>query len=313
LTLECLDARLDVRTASGLLEPGVVGIWRPVLLLPAGIDQQLPAVQLESVIAHELCHIRRRDNLTAALHMAVESAFWFHPLVWWIGARLIDERERACDEDVLSRGVRPRDYAEGILRVCQLYVESPIACVSGVTGSNLKRRIEDIMMNRTGHPLSMTRSILVTMAAACAVVAPIVSGAMTPMHAQSAAPAQAMAQQSSAPAALSSVIKVMMDAGATTTDRDRLIGKAYAGIVSVQAVRLPQGAAVASVVAVPSDSTGTQTIGLRFAIAADDPKLQLLRKGRDIRVRGTLTGFSTDQRVLWADFSDLVIEDGGSR
>ncbi len=59
-------------------EPGVLGVFRPVLVLPAGISDRLTDAQLESVIAHELCHVRRRDNLAAALHMFVEAVFWFH-------------------------------------------------------------------------------------------------------------------------------------------------------------------------------------------------------------------------------------------
>jgi beta-lactamase regulating signal transducer with metallopeptidase domain len=74
--------------------------------------------------------------------MMVETMFWFHPLVWWIGARLIEECEHACDEDVVSRGNHPDVYAEAILHVCKLYVESPPTCCVGVTGWNLKKRIE---------------------------------------------------------------------------------------------------------------------------------------------------------------------------
>ncbi len=114
------------------------GCSRPVLLLPAGIVERLTPPQLEAVLAHELCHVRRRDNLTAAIHMIVEALFWFHPLVWWIGARLVEERERACDEDVLRLGTEPQVYAEGILRVCAFCVESPLSCVAGVTGPNLE-------------------------------------------------------------------------------------------------------------------------------------------------------------------------------
>ncbi len=114
------------------------GIFRPVLLLPEGITERLTAAQLEAILAHELCHVRRRDNLTAAIHMVVETVFWFHPLVWWIRARLIDERERACDEEVLRLGSEAEVYAESILEACKLYLESPLACVSGVTGSDLE-------------------------------------------------------------------------------------------------------------------------------------------------------------------------------
>ncbi|HEY6356847.1 MAG TPA: M56 family metallopeptidase, partial [Vicinamibacterales bacterium] len=99
LDLPRMTPAVPVRSSAVLLEPGIVGVWRPMLLLPAGISAHLTAEQLDAVLIHELCHVRRRDNLTAAVHMLVEAVAWFHPLVWWIGARLVDERERACDED----------------------------------------------------------------------------------------------------------------------------------------------------------------------------------------------------------------------
>ena len=96
-----LSIGVKVMSSPAVLEPAVFGIFRPVLLLPDGILGHLRPRQLDAIIAHELCHIRRRDNLAAALHMAVEAIFWFHPVVWWLGTRLIEERERACDEAVL--------------------------------------------------------------------------------------------------------------------------------------------------------------------------------------------------------------------
>src|SRR5678815_3368799 len=97
--------------------------------------------RIEAILAHEVAHVHRRDNLAAMVHMAVEALCWFHPLVWWIGARLIDERERACDEDVLGRGSAAEVYAESILKTCRFSIESPLRCVAGVTGADLKRRI----------------------------------------------------------------------------------------------------------------------------------------------------------------------------
>jgi len=58
----------------------------------------LTPAQLRAVLAHEACHIRRHDNLTAAIHHCVQILFWFYPPVWWIGANLLREREAACDE-----------------------------------------------------------------------------------------------------------------------------------------------------------------------------------------------------------------------
>ena len=68
----------------GAEEPGVVGFLRPVLVLPAHFLEHLNPRQLGAILTHELCHVHRRDNLFAGVHMMVEAIFWFHPLVWWI-------------------------------------------------------------------------------------------------------------------------------------------------------------------------------------------------------------------------------------
>jgi uncharacterized protein (TIGR03435 family) len=154
--------------------------------LPEGIAEQLTTTQFESVLEHELCHARRRDNLTAAVHMLVEALFWFHPLVWLIRARLLEERERASDEEVLQTAVDPQDYAEGIVAVCRYCLKSPLVCVSGMTGSNLKRRVEGIMMNRSACNLNFRRRLLLAAAGFTALVLPLAVGAfhIPPVHAQ---------------------------------------------------------------------------------------------------------------------------------
>jgi len=101
--------------------------------------------------------------------------FWFHPLVWWIGSRLVDERERACDQEVLRRCGEPQTYAEGIVNVCRRYVESPLVCVSGVSGSNVKNRIRDIMTNRAVAKLSVAKKAVLAAVGTVAVVAPILA------------------------------------------------------------------------------------------------------------------------------------------
>jgi uncharacterized protein (TIGR03435 family) len=176
-TIESLPmpAGVAVRSAPGVMEPGVVGLWRPVLLVPSGIEDDLTPRQLAAVLTHELCHIRRRDNLTAAVHMLAEAVFWFHPLVWWIGSRLVDERERACDEDVVRRCGEPRIYAEGIVNVCRRYVEMPLTCVSGVSGANVKTRIRDIMTNRGVAKLTVAQKAVLAGVGAITVVVPIVA------------------------------------------------------------------------------------------------------------------------------------------
>lgn len=160
----------------GSLEPGVFGITRPALLWPEGISDRLDAQHLGTILAHEVSHVRRRDNLAAAIHMAVEAIFWFYPLVWWLGTKLVEERERACDEEVLQLGSEPHVYAESILKTCEFCLESPLACVSGVTGADLKKRIVRIMTERAAEKLRFSKKVLLSLAGLLAIAVPVVFG-----------------------------------------------------------------------------------------------------------------------------------------
>jgi bla regulator protein blaR1 len=170
------------------LEPGIFGIVRPALVWPAGISEHLTDAHLEAIIAHEVCHVRRRDNLAAAMHMVVEAIFWFHPLVWWLGARLMEERERACDEEVLQLGNPPLVYAESILKTCEFSVGSPLACISGVTGADLKKRIVDIMQKPVALKLDLGKKLLLIAAGAMAAAGPVVFGLIQEPQSQAGAP-----------------------------------------------------------------------------------------------------------------------------
>ncbi len=190
------DGRLPVTSylSTSRLEPGIFGIVKPVLLLPAGIPRRLTGSQLNAVLAHEMSHLQRRDNFWAALHMCVEALFWFYPLVWWIGSRLVEERERACDEEVLSQGTDPAVYAEAILRVCEFYLDSPLPCAAGVTGANLKRRIEAIMSPVPVFNLDLGRKLLLAGSAFASLAGPFASGLL---HASET---QAITRQTAGPA-----------------------------------------------------------------------------------------------------------------
>jgi bla regulator protein blaR1 len=167
---------IPVFASAESVEPAVFGVFRPALLLPEGIASALPKSQLDAVLAHELCHVRHRDNLSSALHMLVETIFWFHPLVWWIGARLLEERERACDEEVVLRGNDPEAYAEGILAVCRMCLQSPVPCVSGIRGADLPERIERIMAGPAPRHLDFARRFFLAALAAAAILGPLTIG-----------------------------------------------------------------------------------------------------------------------------------------
>ncbi len=102
--LDRLARKLRLRRTIRLLEsaavrvPTVVGVFRPVVLIPAGIATGMPASQLESLLAHELAHIRRGDALVNLLQAVAETLFFYHPAVWWASSRIRVERENACDD-----------------------------------------------------------------------------------------------------------------------------------------------------------------------------------------------------------------------
>ena len=180
--LRRLERRAGIRNPIHLLlspdslEPGIFGIRRPLLMWPQGISKRLDDAHLDAILAHEVWHVRRRDNLAAAIQMVVEAFFWFHPLVWWLTARLVEERERACDEEVLASGSEPRVYAEGILRTCEFCLASPLACVSGITGADLKQRVIRIMTQSRVQKLSAGRKLVLTATGVAAIAAPLAFG-----------------------------------------------------------------------------------------------------------------------------------------
>jgi len=130
-------------------QPGVLGVLSPVVLLPEGLASRLSDDELETVLLHELVHIRRRDNLIGHLHMTLCCLFWFYPVAWLIDRRLLVERERACDDEVLGLSGAPGVYVSSLLKVSLFCLGPRVAGVSAA-GSCLRERLAAI----AAHPAS---------------------------------------------------------------------------------------------------------------------------------------------------------------
>jgi len=169
---------IPILESQAIVEPGVFGIVTPVLLLPTSIGHNLDNFELEAVIMHELLHVRRRDNLWSTAHRIVETMFWFHPIVWWLGKRLVDERERACDEAVLQQGCEREVYALAMVKVCEFCISARFDRIAGIRGSDLKARIEAVMMNRTSLKLSYLKKGLLAAAAIGSILSVVLAGSM---------------------------------------------------------------------------------------------------------------------------------------
>jgi len=182
------NGRIALMHSQEMMEPGIFGIVRPVLLWPVQLTERLEDEHIEAILAHELLHVRRHDNLTAAIHMVVEALFWFHPMVWWMESRMVEERERACDEAVVQLGARPDIYAESLLKACRFCLESPLVCVSGIAGADLRKRIIRIMGENVARKLDFTRKLILILAGLAAVAVPIAFGLIHASQVQAQSP-----------------------------------------------------------------------------------------------------------------------------
>jgi beta-lactamase regulating signal transducer with metallopeptidase domain len=167
----------DARVTDADIEPAVARVFHPVVLLPAALLARLSGPQLEAVLAHENEHIERRDNLKDSLHRLVETLFWFHPAVWWIGRRMIEERERACDEAVLARGHDGGEYASGILTVCR-HCRAGVTGTAAATSGDLTRRVRYILGTHRPAALSPVKALSLLFATIAAAMVPMFAGAV---------------------------------------------------------------------------------------------------------------------------------------
>src|SRR5262245_27462165 len=133
--------------ANRSIPPMTWGVFRHVILLPPAATEWTRR-RRRLVLAHELAHVKRQDGLTQLLVQAVCTVYWFNPLVWLAVRRLNFERERACDDRVLTLGGDARDYAEHLLEIARALSNAPrlfSATVSMAHPSQLESRLRAIL------------------------------------------------------------------------------------------------------------------------------------------------------------------------
>ena len=127
--------------------PVVVGVMRPMILIPPAILSGFTTAQIESMLVHELAHIRRWDPLVHLIQRIAESMLFFHPAVWYVSRQMTIEREIACDDFVTAAGWAPQDYAATLLALADHYVhgnaewKATMLAASGDRPSQFKLRI----------------------------------------------------------------------------------------------------------------------------------------------------------------------------
>jgi GWxTD domain-containing protein len=146
---------------------------RPVILMPVGLLAGLPAGQIESILLHELAHIRRYDYLVNLLQTFVEGFLFYHPAVWWISGVIRAERENCCDDLVVATTGDAHEYAVALAALEQNRWSTREAALAA-TGGNLVKRIRRLLYQPEGPRAALTPVVaagILTIAAAVALVA----------------------------------------------------------------------------------------------------------------------------------------------
>ncbi|MGM0586877.1 MAG: M56 family metallopeptidase [Bacteroidota bacterium] len=150
--MERLKTRLGINEQVELLKsvrvkvPMVIGWMKPAILLPTSMLTGLTVEQIESIIAHELAHIRRYDYLINIFQLIVETLFFYHPMVWWMSNQMRIEREHSCDDLAVSVTGDAMNYARALTNLEELRAgETSGAFAMAATDGSLLSRIRRIM------------------------------------------------------------------------------------------------------------------------------------------------------------------------
>lgn len=160
---QAVAARLGIRRRVRLVVtsrgfgPAISGVFRPLIVLPQRVLDGRERSQLETILAHELLHLRRGDTAIGLVQFIVQSVWWFHPLVWWANRQIVRERERCCDDEVVAGlGCEPADYAQTLLDVLKSARQpATLRAIPGLPGIRpvelTAKRLEHIMSPDARH------------------------------------------------------------------------------------------------------------------------------------------------------------------
>lgn len=146
-----LDRFVMLAESAKVQAPVVIGYLKPLILIPVGMIGGLTAEQLETILLHELSHIRRADYLVNIIQSFIEAFFFFNPFVWIVSAMVRTEREHCCDDAVVQQG-HALAYAHALASVEALRLNNTGLALSLAGNKNqLLKRIKRIMEKSVQH------------------------------------------------------------------------------------------------------------------------------------------------------------------
>ncbi|MEO6991295.1 MAG: M56 family metallopeptidase, partial [Candidatus Baltobacteraceae bacterium] len=164
--------------------PVAIGFKRPVILIPTELATHNGLEAIEDLVIHEHAHLRRFDDYTNLVQRAIERAFWFNPLVWFVGAKIALEREIAADDVVVARNVEVTGYADALWRLARemrMPAHSLVAPGALFTRKQISVRIEALLAPgraRLAHLGPVTAACALVLAGACGTLVALAAPAL---------------------------------------------------------------------------------------------------------------------------------------
>ncbi|HUO83533.1 MAG TPA: M56 family metallopeptidase [Thermoanaerobaculia bacterium] len=177
--LERLRRKLRIGQEVRLLQssrvdvPAVIGWLSPIILMPVNALAGLSPRQIETILAHELAHVRRDDYLVNLLQSIVETLFFYHPAVWWISNRVRAEREHCCDDIAVRLCGDARGYAEALTRLEELRADL-IHTALAASGGSLLTRIRRLVGRESDRTEGFTLPVLISSVVAAALLTGVI-------------------------------------------------------------------------------------------------------------------------------------------
>jgi beta-lactamase regulating signal transducer with metallopeptidase domain/thioredoxin-like negative regulator of GroEL len=162
-----LGGRVTVAVCDRIAAPVLIGILRPMILLPPAAITGWSPDEIEMVLLHELAHVRRWDNLVNLFQRLVESLLFFHPAVWLVSSWVRREREACCDAAVVARTNHPHAYAELLVALAAQMPRSVLfhpAASSAMAAGPLRDRIRRILKLQDDPMLVSGKSFTIILA-----------------------------------------------------------------------------------------------------------------------------------------------------
>ena len=255
---------IGVRKAVQLYESALVtvpltlGLLKPVILIPAGLLTNLDPSQVESILLHELAHIRRKDYAVNLLQTFMETVFFFNPALWWLSSVIREEREACCDDIVVASSGDKASYLKALVNFHEQSYHAPSPALALANRKYyLFNRVKRMLTHENQTLNLMERSILI-----CGIVV-LSAFAFIPSTAQKVRKNKTVVEQKTAPVTIADETVVVVDSISPNRDVSVIVAPPRVPGEKVEVSDVTMNIVVTDTI--PSGKTKTTEMTMKFS------------------------------------------------